>query len=760
MTFLSLEQQHVANAYHDKKTITTKYIDRVTAYRLAVKLAVDNISQTDTVVFLSRLKEKREEIYNLLEEYNLRHLVFETFSFSPISDEDISRIRTLVNGSLDLDKITAYEITQNRIKMLNEQLKKSYNRLNDPIYGNSTIDDLIHLQNRYDASIPVIEFDLEDYSPEYYHKLKDEIKGFMVPEFDLFDALEDNILLNIADHTYEQADYTNILNEFLRDLRGLHKAFKAEKKSIEQDLLMKSEKSIYEVEEILAAAKVEILKKNISISTDSSGGFKLPFFGRSAADLPFASILEETVKQVSSKLNIESLAIIEHAGNYEDAKTFLDDLTGKLRNQSLKEKILNKAILARINKLNTENKRVQELDAELNAIIKSINESELFNASFENNAFSFVRQIDSLASIISSLNSVANILKAIPQYVHWSRALHSQPELSEILGNLKIFPQDQWMAIFEKSFIHNMVGGHFQDLPNTDEALQEMLSGHEKLNALRSHYIDYIYLHKRIEAVENLKKNKKDIFQRIFKKKLPCKITYAELFQAAPDFVKAIFPIQFALRNEKLPTYYKAIYNFNEGEGSVVNAINFTAFDEDDFNEVLPAHVLPLYLNDYDYEEPLANLPNLHKLRASKKLAKLLLSISQNVNMYQLKQANIISLLPAKDDLVISAILEENGAKKLDVHNLYNRLTESILETERKQFLLTKNGLIDDRKQILSWQMYVLKLFKDSGFHIHSLWSAEFLNNPAHYESYIDEILGNDAQPDLPPKEVLEEVNE
>ena len=126
-------------------------------------------------------------------------------------------------------------------------------------------------------------------------------------------------------------------------------------------------------------------------------------------------------------------------------------------------------------------------------------------------------------------------------------------------------------------------------------------------------------------------------------------------------------------------------------------------------------------------------------------MAKFILSLNQNIKIYQLKNANIISLLPAQDDSYLENELDKINVKVIDTNGvLYDRLTESILFTDRKPFLILKDEMINSELHDHAlWQLKMIRLFKVVGYEIISLNTTDQLSdNESQFKELLQKIDG------------------
>jgi hypothetical protein len=135
--------------------------------------------------------------------------------------------------------------------------------------------------------------------------------------------------------------------------------------------------------------------------------------------------------------------------------------------------------------------------------------------------------------------------------------------------------------------------------------------------------------------------------------------------------------------------------------------------------------------------------------------------LNQNIKIYQLKNANIISLLPAYDDAKLESELDHLNAKVIDTNGvMYDRLTESILFTDKNPFLIVKDEIINSELyEHILWQLKILKTFNDVGYEIISLNTTEQLkDNQKLFDNLIQKIAGSNISPKEPEPQESDEI--
>ena len=215
------------------------------------------------------------------------------------------------------------------------------------------------------------------------------------------------------------------------------------------------------------------------------------------------------------------------------------------------------------------------------------------------------------------------------------------------------------------------------------------------------------------------------------------------------EFLGQYFPIHIHSDIKSVDQYDHVIsWVIDTTDNDDRSIISLSPISTADLEEAHQGQHTYLYLNTYTYDKPLAQLTNSERLKASKKLAKYILSLNQNVKIYHTKTANIISLLPMYDDMQIENRLKAYGLKAIDTEGvLYDRLTESVLFTERKPYLLIKDHLINPRlANKLQWQAMLIDLFHTAGYKVVSLaTSDQLVDNARVIDNTITSIMGDVA---------------
>ena len=350
-------------------------------------------------------------------------------------------------------------------------------------------------------------------------------------------------------------------------------------------------------------------------------------------------------------------------------------------------------------------------------------------------------------------------------YTKWKTDARTHNKITnKLISKLKKIPQNQWNHQFENWYNEKIKTTIISDLTIDKQNIEEIRSINKELAVNQVPALLNKLQLTRIDASEQLKTSSKDLYNSLFKKKSLNNTSWSDVVFKARPFLHDFFPIHTNtdLNNNSVYDITISFSRRSSSEKAATSVHYISPILPEDIEEMSESNDLFLYLNDYKYKSPLIELPNSEKLKASKKLAKFILSLNQQVKIYQLKTGNIISLLPTSDDSVFEKKMDQYGIKSIETTGaLYDKLTESILFTNRQPYLLIKDELINpELYQHLSWQADILETFKTAGYKILSLNTyKQLIDNDLAFEELITPFLiestsdKKDHSQDLPPVE-------
>lgn len=734
----SAEQSLISRAYTGTESVIVKYIDLNTAVEHAAFL-IDSAISHKKIAILCEDPGTRSLIMQSLEKRNLSDFVFTPKSFSPVSDKHIGFLRGYIKDGIHAENVSVYAKNTRKQSTLASAIEASYQCIQDPIYESWNLEDVVYIINknglgRRNDLLPIAA---EDLNKDRYQELLQTIKEVADIYDEIFTIYDHSNLLSDSAFDRDQSELAEVLDTTLRDLRDLRKRYIYKKKETEIALSNYSQTSSTSFDHFVD----DFLSEMEALSLVNPMNKKRGFFAKKSTNVWHQHMLDFK-QNIAQEWQIDiSLGRVD---TYEDLVTYVTSSADRVRTDLQQQSNISVLTLSRISTLNSSDGDILALSNEYDQLLKEINNSQLFNKTYENNTFSFVKQLDNLETLIREISSSQLILKKYPSYITWKQQLRNASEDTvRILNLLSELPKNEWIDVFERSFLHGIV--HYAETKGSIRDTKELDDWYE-LSTTRSTYrIDKILTERKDsidQHLETLKKQKKSTYQNLTKKKLPLSMTCVEFTQETLGLADHIFPVHLLQDMVSSLDDYDIILNFDAERRNIDRAINYGKFQDGDFANLDYKKSFPLFLNHYDYDQPLDMMNNYDKLRAAKKLAKYILYVTQHVKIYQTKDANIISTLTHLDDVHVSPVLDRRGAKQLAIEDIYDTLTESLLETGRQQYIIIKDGLIKSKSDAsMYWQYETLQILKAAGIHVINIWSLDMYDDETTLTRALEHML-------------------
>ncbi len=762
---LSPEQKVAVETLLNQSTSDIKYFDLNTAFK-SVFHAIINSIDIHKKVFIHIPKESNitNDIIELINRFSLESLNINIDSKTPIPESDIITLRTVVKKEINTKPIIENIIAAEKLKTTVSQIELYYNALDSKILTNSNFRNyaasiLVNREkNEMGPTLELNEFNLKlDLSLQEFYTLKKEIiraSELYQKEFDLFDRLgiiKENIWTHTKDEIEDLRKTINALNEEGKEItKKYNETYISLKENAGSDL---NDKIVHLLSSINIYQKECISHHINEMYRQPIKGNKFSLFGKkdqAKSNSTYVKAFDE-VSEIISKISsdwFEDLPAPQtHEITYEYIHAFLSQNAEDAPIYSKKIKQLLTNSIHRINRINTNSESVKKLDKRLSDFISRIDKLEIINQDFNANTISFTKQMQMSKHVSEVLDQCYSLIGHETPYTKWKTDTRSHNKITNhLISKLKKSPQNQWNQQFEIWYNEKIKTSIISDLSIDQQTIEKIRSINEELSINKIPALLNKLQLTRINASEQLKKSSKELYNTLFKKNSLHKTTWNDVILVARPFLQDFFPIH---TNSELKhnSEYDLTISFSRRPSNEkdANSVHFISpILPEDIEDMSESKDLFLYLNDYKYKSPLIELPNTEKLKASKKLAKFILSLNQQVKIYQLKTGNIISLLPTSDNSVFEKKMDLYGIKSIETTGaLYDKLTESILFTNRQPYLLIKDELINpELHQYLSWQADILQTFKTAGYKILSLNTyKQLIDNDNAFEELIKPFL-------------------
>jgi len=759
---LSPEQKVVVDALLCKETSSTKYFDIVTAVQSISKGCVKALREGKNILVHIPNEDKRNILKNMFLEIGLDDLTIDLSSKQSMPEVDIIKLRSTLKKQNNSDAIIKHVLSNKRAGVLANRIAEYYNAFDTKVMSDKPFRDFatnaIYNKNQERPALmvksnPEIKF---QFSAIEYYNVKKEINTAAQTyhrQYDLYDHLSlfkeelwseisDSSIAKIKEQLSEfQKESVQLVYDFLSVTNDLENNSIKELNQTFKDL----ENKFHEHEESCIAFQI----KSTADITTNEGIFSV--FKKKkpqASNKIYVDAFDELsgiIQSLSKKWYDALEAPTSEMITYEYILKFIQENRDKAIEY---KKEINKNLqnsIQRINKINTSSEDVKSLDRRLEALIQKMNASNLFDITLEHNILSFVKQVE-LSKNISDYIEKCNILvHSSFSYLEWKSFYNASGDIFRLIfDELKKLPKNLWIASLE-NWYENQIQDHVlgQKIISQND-IKEYFALHTTSNQIEVSSLIAELQSVRINGAEQLKKTTKELHNTLFKKKQLPSASWKNTALMNRSFMQSFFPIHItdSLAHE---SDYNLVISFSEKDESKDSKVHyFSPIQSKDIQNIADRKNNFLYLNDYSYKGTLAQLSSTEKLKAAKKLAKYILSLNQNIKIYQLKNANIISLLPTHDDSYLEHHLDNLNVKTIDTNGvLYNRLTESILFTDRKPYLIIKDNLINSElHDHILWQLKILQLFDNVGYEVVSLNTSEQLADNTKAFGNILKMLG------------------
>jgi len=760
---LSPEQKVVVDALMRDETSSTKYFDIVAALQTICKGTTSGLADGKNILIHIPDEGVKSLVEKMFAENGLDDLSIDISSRESMPEVDLIKLRSTLKKQKDTDAIIKYVLSNKKASSKKDQISNFYSAFDSKIMADTRFRDFAtnSIYNKKTEKITLSisennESQLEYSATEYYKAKKEIGRAAQIydRQFDLLDHLSlfKTELWNevtekrILEIKLQVNKFKNQSNQLHMDFVSLHNIL-SNNTSKELNVTFESLENKFQLHEEAAIAyciKSEV-DKDIKEGMFSMFKKKKQQVTNKIYVVAFDD-LSGLIQTISQKWYNELDAPTSEMITYEYIIDFIKknkDKSNGYRNEISKNL---KQSVQRINKINTSSQEVILLDKRLEDLIQNMNESEIFDLEIDHNILSFVKQEELCKNISDYIEKCHVLLNSSSTYLQWKSFQNSTGEIfNHLFTAIKKLPKNQWVSGFENWYedqIVNHVLGQKTISPNKldDFYSQATISTHAEVASTIAK------LHPlRVESTVKLKETTKELHNTLFKKKQLPNVSWNSTALTNRSFMQSFFPIHIS-DSLTYSSEYDLVISLSQSESKEDSNVHFfSPIESKDIQNMADKKSNFLYLNDYNYNVPLRQLSSTDKLKASKKLAKYILSLNQNIKIYQLKNANIISLLPAYDDSKLENELDELNVKVIDTNGvMYDRLTESILFTERKPYLIIKDELINSElHEHLLWQLKLKQLFQDVGYEILSLNTTDQLeDNQGQFDKMIQKIRG------------------
>jgi len=720
-----------------KDPLLVKYIDKVVAVQTMLHDVLAQLEHGKSVAIRCSDAELVEQVTGQLHQIGLGDFVIMADQHEPVSDYAISNLRVQVKTKKSATKATL--TSHYKMQFALQEAMLPYHNLQQKLVGETTVASLPVVIDRkqvesieQNINIDNIVAAAADIS---YHQLLGKIHDVANSYQPIFrqlsqsEILNDGILTNIKD----ERSYSNLVAQVKSlhsDCSNILQRYKRLISKYQTQHQLMLEQRVSNAHTLIKTCLLDVVSGLSSIEK-SNVGIMAKLAGKKSATA--GELVVSKQRSLNEALLDLSSTWTEHlksdASTAADLEHYCLDLLAVKHGPSIPAT----DILRQLSLLNQEDHEWQEVYDSALALVARINDSQLVSPATEINSKALIQQYHLIASVTDQLQFLHDRLERYKSYYQFV-AKTVDDELSHtIVEALQYVPTTEWRVTFDQVYYQTQKDKAAAiALPSTNHTSVDLWSMSEGAFSESIENIRLQLCERQLRAVQEIKATNKQLFQSLIKKKLPLQSTASELTTTFAAESRSLFPIH--IYTTQVPNVTdQVLYSIGivGNDGFRLSMLPFTEADFDGTAE--SSTYVPLYLNHYQYTQPISSLSNSDKIKAAKKLAKLLLALSPNVKIYQAKAANVISLLPYQDDDVLDTALTERGAKSMHLDDVYLQLVESILADARQQTLVIKDGLLSPvaTEEIL-WQHDIIRKYNSAGIATISLYTADQLLTSMH----------------------------
>lgn len=672
----------------------------------------------------------------------LDQLTIQADQSAPISETDVIKLRSIVKREVDIQTILSEVQYRAEIAKSKESILSYYTLMDQKVLSGISLRSYayqeIYSEKKTESADLISILTNNTFTTEEYHGLRrvvDLASQMYDIKYDLYDTVG---ILSPAiwqktdtSPSDSLADLTVIKDQ----LTALNQRFASAATEFQQEKLSAIKRIAHTITIKFSDCQLQCASLKIAAEYSETTPTRFSLFGKKESN-PQAAVISEmwddlvkATVQISQVWHQQS-SNLPPPTDMDQLLEMLETLTQQLADHVHAQSQDVSKHLHRVNRVNTTSHTIKELDQQLNAIVAEIDALSIFTHNGGKNTLSFIKQKEKCTELLTHVTSAWHLLNDETGYVQWKQFVGSlDSQKIDLLQNLRQFSTQQWVEIFDNSY-RDLIIKHASSVPCPSDQLTQITTIYERWTSSAVPALINRLQKNRKQASDSLMVSNKELYATLFKKKNLPATGWNDIALMNLEFMQSFFPIHIVSNLKNISKY-----------DCVISLVERAPENEDRIHHISPIlqtdlessskNILFLYLNSYDYTEPLTQLSSSTKLKAAKKLSKYILSLNQDAKIYQTKNANIISLLPFLDDNRLEANLQPLGLKTIDTHDsLYDKLSESILFTDRPQYLIIKDQMINpDLHQQMTWQRHVTSLFESAGIQVISVNTSDQLED-------------------------------
>lgn len=749
---LSAEQKSLLAQVYKFPISLIEYYDYDNATRAILALLYQQVSHQKSTLLVVDSSQQMEYYFQTLNSMGLQDFIIKAGDNHEISATTINKWRSYTIGnknelSQDIDKRTnLYLLNREQAVLERNKITQQYTQLNKKVLGEKRISTIAHSIGF--KRMPALSFsgleeldqsDLNLNQPEWQSLSQKIIEAKSLYNSD-YKHLSDLVLLSencIA--KYKLDDLVVSLKTLIENLSQEELFYKNLRLQYDQELRtffdQAREQSLNKLDEILVELNTVIKPSDQSLS-------------RQLSDL---NILLE-------RLGIEPVS--NNIGSQENSV-----LTSKLVSTKDKlqqaQRLIDKKIKQYKSRVKTTDLSIDD-QSNLDQVKTSITKVNkmLSNPKLELRIDdTILNKQDKIRSCIEDLKKQLYLINAHRGLIIWQKfLLNLKPVFKNIIICLTALPINLWEEISE-TWYNTLVLR--QESLNQKPGFNKIKNLISKFNALEREQIELLKATVRLsrfEAIDALKSNHPNLYTSLIRKKVETNIPLHDLMLSSQDFLSGLYPIVIVNKSQ--------FQSLKFAKTKLVDKVLFA-----DSEIIAKLNLSTLYLAEYlSIFSPVSNrlskdpqvVPYLQKGATSvlqnsqipdsvnssslenvsivKKVAKTLLSLQSELKIYHSRNISIISCCTGTFDQLIRQMVDQHEVKELyGTRSIEDRLVEALLSTEKDQYIILQDGLINSSQvDTLRYQIDLIAKVSALGLSLIDLWTVDAIKT--HHRNNINKI--------------------
>lgn len=389
----------------------------------------------------------------------------------------------------------------------------------------------------------------------------------------------------------------------------------------------------------------------------------------------------------------------------EELAIFLDKVMIQLNELSHQCHLKADDYIKRINTGNIPNPELKTLLEEVEETITEINGKQLLKQKLETNTRNFYQFYFALNQHYQKLKRALVFSKSYPEIMAW-KAFTDTLDASalQIVEALKPIPVQRWVSDFDLAANELFFERWTHPAILSDEIIYQ--AGRNQISRWKTNAMDDLYQLKN-SKLQN-EKAPSSVLSRVGKW-----LNLGNNTKHTPE--------------QSEPTRLFTI-SLTDGLGEEVK-ISMVSEGQDPVEHSIDVRIIESFAALGDIHKKIDDYAITDRFSIAKTVAGAILGLGCETRVFQLKNANILCLLPKPLSDAMYNELDELGIKEFQGRtSKEDAIIESLIETRRKQVMILFNGLPNDTLvDSFEEQILLLEKIKQLGFITHSVWSKDLI---------------------------------